>query len=384
MKFGAPADPDQVQMSFGDHLDDLRRRLIYCLYGVAIASALTFYYGMSITAWLYTPLAHAQRNAGIPVQTYTLTAMAGFTTYMKVAIIAAIVLAAPWLLYQIWQFIALGLYQSERRVIYVLAPFSAVMTGLGVLFSYHILLPLMLTFLLGFATYFPEVPASEPTFVDRFAAWTTEISAWGAGATPRPQQQAPAPKPGNGGDASQTPVPLTPVLIDPADQTSGAATPPPPLAMPTMERVPILEADPSTPTEGEWWVNRKQQELRVSLDGRVFRVALSIPSQNQPLIDLSDFVDFALYMIVAVVIAFQLPVVMLIAGWSGLIDPAWIAAWRKYMVFACFAAGAVISPTGDPFNMTVMALPLYLLFELGLLLMRVVYRRRGEDAEEQA
>ncbi len=353
-------------MSFGDHLDDLRRRLIYCLYGVAAASALTFYYGMSITAWLYTPLAQAQRNAGVPVQTYTFTAMSGFTTYMKVAIIAAIVLSGPWLLYQIWQFVALGLYQSERRVIYVLAPFSTLMTGLGVAFSYYILLPLMLTFLMGFATYYPEVPASEATIVDRFANWTSQFSAWGAGVTPRPQPverrvETDGGKPGEpvGAEAA---VPLAPEQLS---------------------RVPVYTSDPEAPEDGAWWVNSAQHELRVSLEGRVYRVALSIPSQNQPLIDLSEFIDFALYMIVAVVIAFQLPVVMLIAGWSGLVDPNWISQWRKYMVFVCFAAGAIISPTGDPFNMTLMALPLYVLFELGLLLMRVVYRRPAEDAEEE-
>ncbi|MEX0774779.1 MAG: twin-arginine translocase subunit TatC [Phycisphaeraceae bacterium] len=371
MDLGSPfksRDPDEVQMSFGDHLEELRRRLIYCLAGVAVSGAVTFYYGMQITAWLYTPLAHAQRNAGVPIETMTLTAMSGFTVYIKVSLIAALVVAAPWLLYQIWQFVAVGLYRSERRVVVLLAPFSAIMTALGVAFAYYILLPVMLTFLIGFATRYPQVAAGEATWLDAFANWTSTIGVPGApGPAPAP---GPGPGPGGGGGESETLAPSTQALTE--AQTAVEVT-----------RIEVLEGDPAAPVEGQWWLNRTQQDVRVWLGGRVLRAPLSIPAQNQPRIELSDHIDFVLYLILAVVIAFQLPVVMLIAGWSGLVDPRWVAGVRKYAFFACAVAGALISPTGDPFNMLLMALPLYLLFEFGLVLMRLVYRRPAPEADAE-
>jgi sec-independent protein translocase protein TatC len=71
-----------------------------------------------------------------------------------------------------------------------------------------------------------------------------------------------------------------------------------------------------------------------------------------------------------IVVGFQLPVVMLILGRTGLIDARQIAAVRTYGVFGCFAAAAILTPT-DVISMVIMALPLWALFEIGLLLMRL-------------
>jgi sec-independent protein translocase protein TatC len=80
------------------------------------------------------------------------------------------------------------------------------------------------------------------------------------------------------------------------------------------------------------------------------------------------------WLALGVVIAFQLPVVMLILGWSQLVSPYWLAQYRKYCVFACFALGAIFTPA-DPVSMLVLALPLWGLFELGVLLMKLTYRQ---------
>src|SRR5512141_352616 len=100
----APQNPDQFSMSFGEHLEELRRRLIHALIGVVIALLITMAYGRDIVTWLYQPLAEVQRQAGLPTQTYTRSAMSGFMVYMKVSFVAGLILAAPWIIYQFWKF----------------------------------------------------------------------------------------------------------------------------------------------------------------------------------------------------------------------------------------------------------------------------------------
>ena len=75
-----------------------------------------------------------------------------------------------------------------------------------------------------------------------------------------------------------------------------------------------------------------------------------------------------------------MPVFMLVLGWTGLIDPARIAKFRKYALFVCAVAGAMLTPA-DPVSMFILWLPLYTLFEFGLLLMRIVdpYKHPPED-----
>src|SRR5262245_52646306 len=133
---GTPGNPEDYTMSFGEHLEELRRRLLFAIYGVTVACFLTFYYTDAIFGWLVRPLLHAQMKAGVAPEVVAPKVITGFTLYMKIGVIAGLVLASPWVLYQLWKFISAGLYASERRVIYLLAPFSALMTFLGVIFLY--------------------------------------------------------------------------------------------------------------------------------------------------------------------------------------------------------------------------------------------------------
>jgi hypothetical protein len=101
---------------------------------------------------------------------------------------------------------------------------------------------------------------------------------------------------------------------------------------------------------------------------------------------LRDTVDFTLLMLAAVVIAFQLPLVMMLLGWSGFINATWLGGQRRYALFGCAVASAVLTPQ-DIVSMLLMMVPLYGLFELGLLLMRFlpasrVARGWGSDDDD--
>ena len=91
---------------------------------------------------------HADRGQG------TLQALKyqeAFISYLKVSIVAALILASPWVLLQMWMFVASGLYRHEKRYILMYLPFSFIAFGAGVTFGYYILIPEGLSYLAGYA-----------------------------------------------------------------------------------------------------------------------------------------------------------------------------------------------------------------------------------------
>ena len=276
---------------------------------------------------------------GYPPQTQVLEPTAGFTSvYLPVCLIAAAVIASPWILYQIWRFVSVGLYRHERRAVHILAPFSTVMTALAVGFTYYILLPVSLLFFLAFARTYPTVELKEPGPIMSQLMRAYAVS-------PR---VAEGPEPGASPDAAGAPdLPLFPVLLD----------------------------DPADPPEGGMWFNRRDGKLKIALADQVRVIGLQSNRLVSPQHDLGQYVRFAAMMMLGVCLAFQLPVIMLVAGSTGLFDPRGIAKLRKYALFGAFAIGAVLTPA-DLFSMFVLAVPLYTLFEFGLLLMNLTQRRR--------
>ena len=94
----------------------------------------------------------------------TLNVQEAFMTYLKVALIGGIVLTSPWIFYQIWQFVAAGLYPNEQRYIYVFLPFSLVLFLSGITFCFYLVFPFVLSFLLGFNDWLgvtPQIRLSE-------------------------------------------------------------------------------------------------------------------------------------------------------------------------------------------------------------------------------
>ena len=323
-------------MPLGDHLEELRGRVIRGLLGVLAAAVVTFYFGLKIIAWLAQPLMQAQAHFGFAPQTIQTDPTAGFmSVYLPVCLIAAAIVASPWILWQAWQFIVTGLYEYERRAVHILAPFSTVMTALGVLFTYYILLPVSLTFFLNFATHYPEIKLTDPN-------------------------------------------PITSLILNPYTHGQGPGLPDD-FAYDTQPlRLPVLQQPPETLEEGMLWVDAGQGLPKIVVDGEVRTLSQRSSRLLNPLPQMGQYVRFAAFMMLGIVLAFQLPVVMLVMGWTQLLDPRAIAKTRKYAFFACVVAGAMLTPA-DVFSMICLAMPLYALFEFGLLLMRMTYRT-PEDA----
>lgn len=94
----------------------------------------------------------------------TLNVQEAFLTYIKVSLIAGLILASPWIFYQIWQFVAAGLYPHERKFVYVYGALSLVLFLLGAVFCFYAVFPFVLRFLLGFNSAMeihPQIRLSE-------------------------------------------------------------------------------------------------------------------------------------------------------------------------------------------------------------------------------
>ena len=104
---------------------------------------------------------HAVEEGAKPI---VLTVQEAFLTYLKVAFVTGFVLASPWVFYQLWLFVAAGLYPHERNYVRIYLPFSLTLFLVGVVFCFFVVFPFVLKFLLGFATMLgvtPQIRLSE-------------------------------------------------------------------------------------------------------------------------------------------------------------------------------------------------------------------------------
>lgn len=181
----------------------------------------------------------------------SLSAQESVVIYFKAVLGASLVLASPWVFYQIYSFIAVGLYAHERRFVHLTIPFSVGLFLLGVAVCYFLVFPNMLSFFLA-------------------------TNRW-------------------------------------------------------------MDIEPET--------------------------------------RLSEWVGFAVILMLIFGAAFQMPLLMLMLERVGIVSHEQLAGQRRYAIFIIFVAAAIITPGGDPVTLGLLGGPMYLLFELGLFLMRYFERR---------
>ncbi|MFI4917457.1 MAG: twin-arginine translocase subunit TatC [Phycisphaerales bacterium JB060] len=328
-------------MPLGDHIEDLRRRLIIALLGLAPILLTALVFGRDLIDLMLIPLRAALKSRGLPPVVQVTGPMETFGAYLRVSIAVAVLVGLPWLLYQAWKFAAPGLYAAERRFVYVLAPMSVGLTLVSVAFLYFVMMPIVLAFFIGFGQ---SVGATRP----------------------------------------------------------GVAQPPAGMVFP---EVPALRGDPPSPSPGQMWINTENQELRIAvgtlpavevanpkeviqegaLEGpqerkarprvRILGVPLALTPGLSQQFRVAEYVKLMFQLTLALAIAFQTPVVVLLLCWTGLIDPRAMGRHRKYAILVAVVLGAVLTPA-DPMSMIALAVPLYALYELGLLIARVLPAER--------
>lgn len=244
-------------MTVGEHLEELRRRLIFALLGLAAGVVVSLVAGGWILQQLKIPYNRVMERLGEPAQLRVLHASAGFLTYMKVALVSGLILTSPWVFYQLWAFVAKGLYARERRAVLFVVPISAGLFVGGAMFFLYVVAVPVLTFFLGF-----------------------------------------------------------------------------------------------------------NARLGLSND-------LTLPNH----------ISMMLSMMLVFGLAFELPLVVAVLGWLGLVTPKDLTMYRRHVIVGLFILAALMT-SPSPVDQVLLALPMWLLYEFGILLVRCTVRRHPTDEQD--
>src|ERR1700721_784488 len=110
-----PPQDAMPAMSFLDHLEELRRRLVYSIIAIAVGFFACWGYAEKIVGWMQKPIMEALLKNGMPQTLVYLNPTDPFNLYLKVAMLAGLFLACPVVLYQVWMFISPGFYRHKKR-----------------------------------------------------------------------------------------------------------------------------------------------------------------------------------------------------------------------------------------------------------------------------
>jgi sec-independent protein translocase protein TatC len=148
------AEAELPRMSFLAHLDELRRRLLYSLVGLLVGFLVCWSFAPTLFGWLEQPVLQFL-PAGEKLAYTRLTAP--FFLYMKVAFFAGIFVASPIILWQVWMFVAPGLYRRERRYAGPFIVFATLFFLAGGYFGYRTVFPMACKFFLEMGSQFQQV-----------------------------------------------------------------------------------------------------------------------------------------------------------------------------------------------------------------------------------
>lgn len=165
---------DETRLPLTDHLAELRTRLFWCVAAWLVGTAAAWSFSEQIFGLLLAPAVEALGGGERPLQAIAPTEI--FFTYLKCALLAGFLFALPVILWQLWRFIAPGLYPTEKSAV---VPFVSVSTLLfigGAVFGYTMVFPLMFDFLTGFDSEFVQ---SAWTMREVFALTTRLFLAFG-------------------------------------------------------------------------------------------------------------------------------------------------------------------------------------------------------------
>ncbi len=150
------------KMSFLEHLDELRKRIIWSLSALGVGTVGAFYFHNEIFDFVMRPMQELLPKGGTLVYT---DPAEGFMLHIKLALIAGLIVATPVIFTQLWLFIAPGLYAKEKRMAIPFIAMSSVLFAIGAAFSHYVVFPITWRFFTTFTsdilTFMPRV---EPSF----------------------------------------------------------------------------------------------------------------------------------------------------------------------------------------------------------------------------
>jgi sec-independent protein translocase protein TatC len=250
----APAGPEQdVKASFFEHLTELRKRLLRAVLGIAVGMAAVGTFSERIFRWVMLPVLKSlpQNQQQLHYTSY----IEPFMVYLKVALYGGIFASAPYVLWQLWLFVAPGLYKRERKVVVPFLAFGTLLFYSGAAFCYFFVMP----------AAFPALAA--------------------------------------------------------------------------------IAGD-----------------------------------DMKPILTMTEQLSLVLAMLLGFGVVFEVPVIIAFLSMVGLVSADFLAKYRRHAIVVNVTLAAIITPTGDPFNLALMAVPMILFYEIGILLARVLGKKKPAPA----
>ncbi|NQU75410.1 MAG: twin-arginine translocase subunit TatC [Planctomycetes bacterium] len=322
------AETDDTRMTLEEHIVELRACLLRALIGVVIGVVVCLVFGQTIMQVMCWPAAVAMRASGLPVRLLMLAPAEAFSTYVKVCLIWGLIVSSPYGLWQLWRFVAAGLFKHERRHVRRYVPLSMGLFAFGVVFFFVVIAPICLQYFFGFAR-------------DKY---------------PLPQW-------------------ANPIVTMPAGTPAGAESRPCPTTAAGPTVLPVLAWPPTDPIEGQTWIDSADGRICFFHAGKVHSLSAAADSFLSPNLALGFYMTFVSWLSLVFGLGFQVPIVVLVLARTQLVPYARLRACRKYVILVILIVAAILTPP-DVVSQLALALPMYLLFELGLLL--AGRARRGE------
>lgn len=326
-------DPDESRMSLGEHLEELRACVARSLVALLVACLACIWPAKYLLELIARPVVLTLRRHGQPDSFLATGPVESLLVYIKVVLIFALIIAGPYVIYQLWGFVAAGLYKRERQWVRRLVPVSVGLFLAGVAFMYVFALLLSLNFLVGFSGWLP-LPNPQPNALERVLLRVPTLE----GLTSQP-------------DIAHTPV------------------------------VPLLVQDPPDPPEGALWVNMPDAKLKVRWPGETYSVQLLRDDQRALVTThfrIGEYLSFVLILTIAFGLAFQMPLVVVFLARAGIVPVETFRKYRKIVILVILFIAGLLAPP-DLLSHLMLSGPMLLLFELGLWL--AARRERSVAAE---
>jgi sec-independent protein translocase protein TatC len=151
-------------MSFLEHLEELRKRLVYSIIAAVVGFFVCWGYAENIFGLMQRPIMDALKKNGLAEKLVYLNPTEPFNLYLKIGFMAGIFVASPFILYQVWMFISPGLYRNEKRYVLPFMLSTITLFLAGGMFGYKMVYPAALDFLIGYGHQFqPMITIGEYT-----------------------------------------------------------------------------------------------------------------------------------------------------------------------------------------------------------------------------
>jgi sec-independent protein translocase protein TatC len=239
------------EMSFLDHLEELRWRIIKALLGIIVGVILCgIFSDWIVNAVLLSPLSRVTP----PLKLINTIPYGQITFYMMVVLVGGLIVSSPWIVYQLWKFVQPGLRRKEQVYISGIVTYTTLCFLLGIAFSYFIMLPYMLQFFTGFGS--PSI---------------------------------------------------------------------------------------------------------------------------QNMITVDEYMSFVLQLVLLSGLIFELPMISYFLARFGILTPAFMRHYRRHAIVVILFIAAVVTPTTDPFTMSVFSIPMLLLYEISIWVAKIAQKKRNEQ-----